>query len=136
MAKNGPRSLEEKTQDLKFRRFARVVDSLTALCSSLIRYAGVALPFYWMYRTASVLSGKTTTADIGLKMLGSLTINESIGYGAGVVGVIYGLSERRLRRDKTEYLQTRIQRLEKQMDPKRSSSRLTPRGTTNPEDKE
>lgn len=121
---------------MAFRRFAKVVDSVTMLVHALIRYGGVALPFYFMYRAAEVLAGKTTTADIGLKMFGSLTITETVGYGLGLAGTLYGLKERKLRRDKTKYLQDRIQKLEKQMDPKRSSSRLTARGTTNPMDKE
>ncbi|MBI1790615.1 MAG: hypothetical protein HYR60_24050 [Acidobacteria bacterium] len=136
MAKNGPKNLEEKKQDLAFRRFAKVVDSITTVVHSLVRYGGVALPFFFMYKVAEVLAGKTTTADIGLKMFGSVTITETVGYGLGLAGTLYGLKERKLRRDKTEYLQDRIQKLEKQMDPNRSTSRLTKRGTTNPMDKE
>ena len=136
MGKSGIRDLEDKKRDLAFRRFAKVVDSIAMLLRELIRYGGVALPFYFMYRTAEVLAGKTTTADIGLKMLGSLTITNAVGYGLGAVGTVYGLKERKLRRDKTEYLQDRVQKLEKQIDARRSSSRLTRRGTTNPDDEE
>ena len=112
------------------------MDSVTTVVQSLIRFGGVALPFYFMYRVAEVLAGKSTAADIGVKMVGSLTITETVGYGLGLAGTLYGLRERKLRQDKTEYLQERIQKLEKQMDPNRSTSRLTSRGTTNPEDKE
>jgi hypothetical protein len=136
MSRNGQRSLEENKQDISFKRFAKVVDSLTTITHTLIRYGGVVLPFYFMYLAANVLAGKSTTADIGIKMLGSLTITETVGYAVGAAGALYGLNERKLRRDKTEYLQDRIQKLEKQMDPKRSTSRLTTRGTTNPVDKE
>lgn len=136
MAKNGPKSLKEKEQDLKFRRYSKALESLTSLGSMLIRYGAVVSCFYFIYRTASVLSGKTTFADIGVKMFGSLSITSTVGYALGAAGTIYGVSERKLRRDKTEYLQDRIQKLEKQLDPKRTSSRLTPRGTTNPQDRE
>ena len=136
MSRNGSKNLEEKKQDLAFRRFAKVVDSVTTVVHSLIRYGGVALPFYFMYRVAAVLSGKTTAADIGLNLGGSLTITETVGYGLGLAGMLYGVRERKLRRDKTEYLQERIQKLEKQVDPNRSTSRLTKRGTTNPMDQE
>jgi hypothetical protein len=136
MAKSGPKSLKEKDQDLNFRRYSKALESLTSLGSMLIRYGSVVCCFYFMYRTASVLAGRTTVADIGLKMLGSLSITSAVGYALGTAGTIYGLRERKLRRDKTEYLQDRVQKYEKRLDPKRTSSRLTPRGTTNPQDRE
>jgi hypothetical protein len=136
MGKSRPKDRAEKEQDLRFKRFVKVVDSLTALGSALIRYSAVVLPFYFMYRTAAALAGKTTTADIGFGMFGSLRIDALVGYAVGVVGTLYGLRQQKLRRDKTEYLQGRIRKLEMQSDPKRSSSKLTPRGTTNPLDRE
>jgi hypothetical protein len=135
MGKSGTR-LDEKKQDLAFRRFARTVDSLTTVVLTAIRFGGVVLPFYFLYLTVAVLAGKSTSANIGIKMLTSLTMTETVGYGLGTAGVVYGLRERKLRRDKTEYLQERITKLERQLDPERSSSRLTTRGTTHPRDKE
>ena len=135
MGRNG-KSLEEKKEDLAFRRFVKRWDSVATIVQSLFRYGAVVLPFYFMFKVAEVLAGKATLADIALKLIGSLSITSTVGYAVGVVGTIYGLRERKLRRDKTEYLQERIQKLEKQWDPKRSTSRLTTRGTTNPLDKE
>jgi len=40
-----------------------------------------------------------------------------------------------LRKRKTEYFQNRIKLLEEEIDPNRSSSGLTPKGETKPEDK-
>jgi hypothetical protein len=47
----------------------------------------------------------------------------------------YGLRERRLRRQTTERFTQRNYKLEKLVDPNRTSSHLTTRGTTNPEDR-
>ena len=54
--------------------------------------------------------------------------------GTGVLGTLYGLGERALRRRKTRYMARRIQKLEKQLDPKRSSSELQVTGATREED--
>lgn len=52
----------------------------------------------------------------------------------GVAGIVYGRRESKLRKDTVERLQDRNCRLEREIDPKRSSSQLTPRGDTRPED--
>ncbi len=52
----------------------------------------------------------------------------------GVSGLVYGLYQRHLRRETIERTQGRIRELEKAVDNKRSSSRLTVRGDTRPED--
>lgn len=138
MAKNGPKSLKEKELELRFRRYSKALESLTSLGSTFIRYGAVVLCVYIVYRMTSDLAGKTTLADIGLslKMFGGLSITDTVSFALGVAGTVYGYKERRLRQSKTQYLQDRIQKLEKQLDPKRTSSRLTARGTTNPQDRE
>jgi hypothetical protein len=45
------------------------------------------------------------------------------------------LKQRKLRRDVVERLSSRVPFLEKQLDPGRTSSKLTDRGDTNPEDR-
>lgn len=54
---------------------------------------------------------------------------------AGFVGVMYGIYERRLRQDRVAHLASRVSQLERELDPKKLSSGLTPSGTTNPKDK-
>lgn len=134
MTKSRSQRQDGRSQDHELRKFAKVIDAVTSLVHALFRYSAIILPFYFMYRTAAVLAGKLTSADIALKLLGSLTINQSVAYTLGVGGILYGLAERGFRRRKTEYFQGRIRELEEQLDPKRTSSRLTTRGTTNPLD--
>jgi hypothetical protein len=88
---------------------------------------------YWI----TPLAGKTTLADIVI----GLSTPEKVSYWANVVfliigllGVAYGGRQRKLRRNTVSRLQTRNQELEKMLDQGRTSSELTPRGETRPED--
>ncbi|MDO8304072.1 MAG: hypothetical protein Q7T18_12620, partial [Sedimentisphaerales bacterium] len=61
-----------------------------------------------------------------------------IGFGGvffGVCGIIYGDVERILRKKTIERLEDRIKKFELEKDPNRSTSMLTTRGETRPEDK-
>jgi hypothetical protein len=97
--------------------------------SSLVAIAAL------FYLSVKSLAGHYTFADIGIKVLGDFKISEAFGYLFGAGGAGYGLRERRLRRQTTERLTARNATLERELDPNRSSSRLTTRGTTNPEDR-
>ena len=80
------------------------------------------------------LSGADTTANIVVSVLGRLEIAAIFSLSFGGAGVLYGLGQRSLRRSTVRRLQARIQAFERRSDPSRSSSMLTPEGTTNPED--
>jgi hypothetical protein len=68
--------------------------------------------------------------------LGDFRISEGFAYVFGGGGVVYGMKHRKLHGDNLERMAGRIAELEKLLDAKRSSSRLTPRGKTRPEDKQ
>lgn len=87
-------------------------------------------------RSVSSLAGQYTFAQIGVGFLGDFRISEAFAYIFGTGGVVYGIKRRRLHQDNVERTAQRISDLEKRLDPKRSSSRLTPRGKTRPEDKQ
>lgn len=89
----------------------------------------------FFYLTVKSLAGTYTFADIGIKVIGDFKVSEALSYLFGVGGVGYGLRERKLRRQTTERLTERNVTLEKLIDPTRTSSHLTTRGTTNPEDR-
>lgn len=115
----------------KHRRLDLVATFIQVTIPSL---AGVAV--VWLI-TASVdrLAGKFTIADIGIKFLGDLRISEAVAYvlTAGFGG--WALMERKLKGDTIQRLSKRVVELERQIDPGRTSSRLTERGTTSPADK-
>jgi hypothetical protein len=110
----------------------------------------------WQTQIAiSNLSGKITEADIKLKAEGNLTLNHTepeekklitsentlctwvvtfaLFFGWG--GIFYGRKQSRLRKDAIENMYPEKLRLEEELDPNRTSSELTSRGDTKPEDK-
>lgn len=110
-------------------------DSAFKLAANLIRWTGIVLVVYWAYRIVEALAGQTTVAEFDIEMLPNLRASQiaaSIWAGAATG---YAFFERDLRRRTVERLQNRITELEKKIDPSRTSSKLTTRGETRPEDR-
>lgn len=95
-----------------------------------VTYLGIAV---LCYLSISVLAGKKTEAAFLLGYFGES--NHSLPWIGMVISVVYALFERRLRKRKTEYLQSRNTELEKLIDPQRSTSGLLSTGESNPEDR-
>ncbi len=129
------KSRAELQAELRVLRRYRVGDSVASVLRELVRWGAVSFCAYMGFRCVAVLAGKITMAEIGVRVLGSLRVSEAVAWIFGAGGVGYGLRQRRLRRQTIERLSTRIQELERGIDPKRTSSHLTPRGETSPEDK-
>lgn len=99
-----------------------------------IRWGG-AVAIAWMaYKSVLVLSGQTTIVDVLVNVWGSLKINQALATVLGGGGMLYGWRERRLRHKVNERLGGRVGQLEQAIDKRRTSSRLTKRGQTDPED--
>ena len=87
-----------------------------------------------------LLAGKTTIADLKLvSPLGDFVISRTwvcLALGAfGVLGIVYGLLERALRKNLIKHLGNRFRKQEQVIDPNRSSSGLTEEGETGRRDK-
>jgi hypothetical protein len=117
------------------RRFFKTVDSVVSIVGTLLKCVTVVIIARYIYLGVAVLAGKSTLADVGFRVLGNIKISDSIAYILGVGGVVYGVGERQLRRRNIERLSREKNALERILDPTRTSSRLTPRGTTRREDK-
>lgn len=89
---------------------------------------------YLVGHAIETLAGKETEANIFVSLLGKVEISVVLSWIVGGAGVIYGRAQRKLRKTTIESLHGRIKSLESQLDPARTSSKLTPRGDTNPED--
>jgi hypothetical protein len=125
---------ELQAENRLLRRY-RQGETVTSIVTTAIRWTG-AIAISWIgYLCIQALSGQQTFADIGVSVLADVRISQALAWLLGGGGVAYGLGQRKLRRDTVERLQGRNQRLERERDPRRSSSQLTPRGETNPEDK-
>src|SRR5579872_5036220 len=83
----------------------------------------------------SHIAGKTTLAQIGMSFIGDIRISDAVAYIFGGSGFAYGLNERRLRHKKTASMAGYSALLETKIHPGRTSSGLTPKGTTRKEDK-
>gem|GEM_PF-1961391 len=116
-------------------RFKRL-DIIGSSIQQFIKYGFLAFCFYLFYLSVLALAGKHTFAEIGIKVLGSLRISDGILSVVAAGSLSYGVGQRNLRRKNIERLSRRNQELEQQLDPKRSSSGLTLKGTTRPGDKE
>ncbi|MDB4915624.1 MAG: hypothetical protein JWM95_3268 [Gemmatimonadetes bacterium] len=100
----------------------------------LVRWGGVVLMTYFGYRSVTVLAGETTTADIGIKILSDLKVSEAAAWIFGAGGMTYGARQRSFRLKANQVLGSRVSELETDIDRRRSSSKLTTRGLTNPSD--
>jgi hypothetical protein len=112
-------------------KLARLELAATVLRVAFPSAAAVAIA--WLV-TGSVdrLAGKFTYADIGIRFVSDFKL--SIAYTLTAAAATWALLERKLKGDTIKRLSTRTVELEKRLDPARTSSRLTERGTTRPGD--
>jgi hypothetical protein len=125
------RRKDELDFGLRYKR----LDILDNFLRQGLKWGSLAFIAYIGRDTIASLAGQYTFADIGISFLGKLSITQSIQYG--LIGSLsfWGVQERRLRRSTIARLAPRIEELEKLIDSKRTSSKLTLVGTTRPEDK-
>jgi hypothetical protein len=90
---------------------------------------------YFLFDAVKDFSGETTVANVLIRLVADLKINQWIGYIVGGGGLIYGRARtrqlKRTRREHADYIRS----LELLVDPKRQSSRLNPFGETNENDR-
>ena len=122
-------------EEATLRKFSRA-ESAASVLNTLIKYAGLFGIFYWVFRSVEVLAGETTVADfgVGVRLFASVRVSQLVAWALAGMSVAYGLGQRTLRRKTIERLQGRITVLEAQIDPGRTSSRLSSGGETRPED--
>jgi hypothetical protein len=103
------------------------------LARTVIKTAGAVLAVYFGREIIIALAGRDTYLALKVAFLGDIKIE--IAFSVAGFASLWAICERKLRHRKVEALQGRIKQLETQIDQKRSSSRLTPKGKTNPMDK-
>ncbi len=134
--KSDAKKPNQQELQLKYRLRNKRIDAAGTIVSTFIKWASLAFVAYCVRDAVVALSGKLTLAQIGVNVLGNVKVSESLELVVSVTAVIYGLGERKLRHTKTEYLAGRLKKYETELDRGRSSSHLTPKGTTRPEDAE
>jgi hypothetical protein len=114
---------------LSFKRW----DTISEICKELIKWVSLVLIAYLGYRSIEVLAGKSTFADIGLRVIGNLKVSDGVLFFLTGSGWAYGLGQRSLRRKHIERTVPLKNELERVIDKNRSSSDLTQKGTTPPQ---
>ena len=135
MIKLKKKTSEKLIAENRLLRSHNFSESVANVLNNLIRWAGLCFISLMVFLSIQCLAGKVTIADFGLKIIANKYLSQimSIVFGSG--GVVYGVSQRKLRRDATERQEGRIKELESFINPDRGSSQLTKRGTTPSEDK-
>lgn len=113
----------------------------------LTRWGFGALMTYHISQAVIASAGKWTIIDIKAKAEGTVSYNETVtgpcdlyqwpiilSVGFALACLVYARRQKTLRRNVIERQYGRIQQLETKIDPARSTSGLTARGETNPED--
>jgi len=124
--------LQAEVELLKREKAAR---GWVEVVNNVVKWGGLVLIARYGYLTIDSLAGGRTMADIGIQLFTDIRISSALAWVLAGSGIYYGHRQRKLRGDVVERLQRRIRELEERLDPNRSSSRLTPRGETNPEDR-
>lgn len=133
MAKEKKTAAELRGENRILRRI-RATEGIAAILISIIKWGSIVFVFRYISVMVVALAGQTTAADIGIKILSHFAVSDALAWALGIGSASYGVAQNRLRKNTVERLQERIQQLEATRDPHRSSSRLTPRGDTRPED--
>ena len=120
---------------LRYRLVFRCLDLLEVALRVGIPWGVGALCVLWISRSVDGLAGRHTYADVGFRLLADIRVGEWVAYILGTGGVAYGLRQRKLLKQNIERLSAGKQRLEREIDPGRTSSGLTTKGETNPEDR-
>lgn len=117
------------------RTFA--ADQVFRTLRTLIRCGTVALIFYWGFGALEALAGQDTKLSIALSLVFTVLAEIKFAIAIALTGLAtaWAFLERTLRLRKVDSMQGRIKHLEGIIDPTRSSSGLTTRGTTNPQDR-
>jgi hypothetical protein len=113
----------------------RRIDGIVSTVQYAIMWGSLVGIAAFTYLSIRAIAGQYTFADIGIKLIGDFKLSEAFSYLFGAGGLGYGVMERRLRRKTTERFANRNATLERMIDSNRTSSNLTGRGTTNPEDR-
>jgi hypothetical protein len=119
----------------KLLRESRTSEGVISIFNNICKWGAIVLIFRYGYLSVEALSGFKTESNIAIKLITDIKLNQWLAYVIGVGGFVYGGSQNRLKKTTVERLQARIQAFEKQIDPKRSTSKLTSKGETHPEDR-
>jgi hypothetical protein len=116
---------------VKFKK----LDIVNSTIQTTIKVAGFVVVAWILSASLRILAGKQTILNVAMQVVASLGLSAKISYALGITGVVYGLRQRHLRRLTIEKMSGHQRKLEQALDQKRTSSEITLKGTTRPDDK-
>lgn len=113
-------------------------ETLDSAVARLSKWGPFCIISYFVYLSISALAGKATLAQFGFWIFADLKATKVFSHVVtslfGLGGVTFGYRERKLRQKNIERMSAQLSEYEINFDPQRSSSRLTKKGSTRPED--
>jgi hypothetical protein len=124
----------------KFQLYSQALDLVGRFLVLLPKWASISILGFFAYRCVAMLAGRETVAQFGLFLVADLKATKAfshvVSWALGAGGTAYGVRERNLRRKSIKRITEHTIAIEKKLDPERSTSHLTDRGTTRREDLE
>ena len=118
----------------RFQLWMTAINGIVNVLRAAVIAVAVVAVAYYASRVFIAFAGKKTDALIGIQLITSIKLDRWVAYIVAIMGGTYGLRQRHLRRTSIERTTKRPIELEQRMDPNRTSSGITPRGTTRKED--
>jgi hypothetical protein len=134
-AEHGAKLRRPLSAEQRYRVISQVIDAIATTARVGLFCGLFALIGYWTHDVLLAYAGQTTMADVAIRLAADLKLDRTFAYLFGGGGIAYGVVQRQLRRRNIARLTPRSRTLEETIDPHRTSSGLTPRGTTRPEDR-
>lgn len=120
--------------EIQLGKMGIITDAAVSVVNNMVKWGGLLGISYFVYRTIQSIAGQQTVANIAINLISDLKINQWIAYVIGISGIGYGCMQKRIKKITIEHLSRRKEELETMLDNRRTSSMLTRRGETNPED--
>jgi len=112
----------------------RLIDKVASVCIAAV-YSGALIGVaYCVALSVKSLSGQNTSILFSYLTGTHSGVTVTVSIGVGVIGTAYGIGERLLHRRTIAHFAPLISHYQQLIDPNRTSSGLTMRGTTKPED--
>lgn len=135
MAKNKSMKVRRLRESSTFRWFFGNVFSLIRRHGNAIAmWLAIAYSVHETALTFVAYAGRTSVADLTFKMLANISMVWTLSLTLSGLSITLYIREARLHRKTRDRLTDRITELELKIDPKRTSSMLTPEGLTRKED--
>ena len=124
-------SVDQNEFTIKFKKW----DIVNSAIQTSLKVGGFVAIVGILASAFKVFAGKQTLLNVAMEIVAHLNLSVKISYALALSGVAYGLRQRTLRRKVIAKMSEHQRKLEEFIDERRTSSELTLKGTTRPDDK-